>query len=84
MDTPTIELDKILFEKFGITMTLVETAELLKLSVGTIRNMCARKDLMAKRAGTKWIIPTQSVINFLTVTPNPVFKPVPKKDKLIV
>ena len=80
------DLEKRLHEKHGVMMSLEDVAEVLQLTTCTVRSMCARKDLTAKKTGLKWIIPTQSVVNYIAGEPSPTPKwvPGPRNQKLIV
>ena len=74
-----------LIDKYGITLTKEQTAKEIGVCPVTVMSMLRRGDIKAKRAGARWIIPTQSVSDFLTNDPEPVAKfKYDKRQKLIV
>ena len=62
--TEGIELQ--LQEKYGLMMSVEDTANEMKLSESTITSMCKRRDLAAVKTRRMWLVPTQAVIDYLT------------------
>lgn len=54
-----------LIKKYGLIMTPGELSEVLGLSTDTVLRMLQRKEISARKAGSRWIIATESVINYL-------------------
>lgn len=53
-------------EKYGFTMTADQLAEVLGLAKDTVLRMLQRQDIIARKAGTRWIIATEIVAEYLT------------------
>ena len=54
-----------LLEKYGVTLTFEEAAYETGLYWQTIREMCARGEIAAIKAGSKWILTTKALAKFL-------------------
>jgi excisionase family DNA binding protein len=58
--------EKMLYDKYGITMTADQIKEVLGLNKDTVLRMLQRQDIIARKAGSRWIIATESVAEYLT------------------
>jgi excisionase family DNA binding protein len=79
MDKPSMTFDK-LTEKYGISMTVGQVAEVLKLANDTVLGILRRKEIPARKFGKKWVIATETVAVYIT-TPEPEKKKPWKREK---
>ena len=54
-----------LLKKYGATLTFDEASKELNLHWQTIREMCARGEIKAKKAGRKWVLTTKALAEYL-------------------
>lgn len=54
-----------LIEKYGFTMTPEQVAEVLRLAKDTVLRILQRKEIVARKAGSRWIISTEKVAEYL-------------------
>jgi len=58
-----------LLNKYGTTLTFQQAAEELGLYWQTVREMCARGDIPARKAGRKWVLTTKALAIFIDEGP---------------
>jgi len=54
-----------LLQKYGTTLTFEQASKEIGLHWQTIREMCARGDIQAIKAGRKWILTTKALAEYL-------------------
>lgn len=54
-----------LLRKYGTTLTFQQAAEELGLYWQTVREMCARRDIPAIKAGRKWVLTTRALATYI-------------------
>ena len=54
-----------LLQKYGVTLSFEQAAEELGLYWQTVRQMCARGDIPARKAVRKWILTTKALATFI-------------------
>lgn len=54
-----------LLQKYGTTLTFEQAAKELGLYWQTIREMCARGDIPAIKAGRKWVLTTKALATYI-------------------
>jgi len=57
-----------LIEKYGFTMTPEQVAEVLGLVKDTVLRILQRKEIVARKSGSRWIISTEKVAEYLTTS----------------
>lgn len=55
-----------LMEKYGFTMTPEQMAEVLGLAKDTVLRILQRKEIVAKKSGSRWIVSTEKFAEYLT------------------
>lgn len=73
---PTYEY---LLQKYGITLTFEQAGKELGLYWQTVREMCARGDIPARKAGRKWVLTTKALATYIDEGPQNQFL-LPKKN----
>ena len=63
-----------LMEEYGYTMTPKQLAEVLGLAKDTVLRMLQRKEITARKYGSRWIISTEKFAEYLTTS-------APEKEK---
>lgn len=58
-----------LLQKYGISLTFQQAAKELGLHWQTVRIMCARGDIPARKAGRKWVLTTRALATFIDEGP---------------
>lgn len=58
-----------LLQKYGTTLTFEQAAKELGLYWQTVRVMCARGDIPARKAGRKWVLTTKALAIFIDEGP---------------
>lgn len=66
MQNPTLTHEK-LMDKYGFTMTADQLAVVLGLAKDTVLRMLKRQDIRARKSGSRWIIATENVAEYLTL-----------------
>lgn len=84
MNKSTLTAEK-LMDKYGFAMTADQLTEVLGLAKDTVLRMLQRQDIKARKAGTRWIIATEIVAEYLTTGEPKEEEPLirPKGKKLI-
>lgn len=54
-----------LLQKYGTTLTFEQASKELGLYWQTIREMCARGDIPAIKAGRKWVLTTKALATYI-------------------
>lgn len=54
-----------LINKYGLTMTFEQAAELLGIYKDTVRVLCKQGKINTQRAGYKWILTTRAIADFI-------------------
>jgi|GEM_PF-5742672 len=65
MHKPTLTAEK-LIEKYSFTMTPEQIAEVLGLAKDTVLRKLQRQEIRARKSGSRWIIATEIVAEYLT------------------
>lgn len=55
-----------LIEKYGFTITPDQAAEVLGLAKDTVLRILQRKEIVARKSGSRWIISTEKFAEYLT------------------
>jgi excisionase family DNA binding protein len=58
-----------LINKYGLTLTWEQAAEELGLHWETVRKMCQRGEIPAKRAGRVWVLTTKALAEYIDQRP---------------
>lgn len=54
-----------LLQKYGTTLTFEQASKELGLYWQTVREMCARGDIPARKAGRKWVLTTKALATYI-------------------
>jgi len=73
-----------LLNKYGTTLSFEQAAAELGLYWQTVREMCARGDIPAIKAGRKWILTTKALATYIDEGSQvPVYVPAPRSRSQI-
>jgi hypothetical protein len=70
-----------LLQKYGITLSFEQAGKELGLYWQTVREMCARGDIQARKAGRKWVLTTKALAIYIDEGPHNKIKLPPKNGR---
>jgi len=54
------------FQDYGLVLTIKEACEALRLSPNSVYDLCRNGELKARYIKKKWLIPRQSILEFIS------------------